>query len=139
MKKTLNIQTLIILLSLMFFNCSKVNDELEPNFLNDFTNEYHSFHNEYYKNNNIKSVVATFIDTPSRQNIYNYNKQGDLFKIEVLDLDYKNIIEYKLVYENNNLIKREYDNALLTVSIFEYKDNTLIKISDYRNEELFYF
>lgn len=142
MKKLISQQIVFAILCFNVLFSYSVNNELvfsaNPN---GFINAHNSFHNEYYKNNNVKVVTAS---NTIKKTIYYYNKNGDLHKIKSSNIDSNsneyNIIDYNFTYKNNILKQILYnDDGLLTHSNIEYQNDLIIKISDFRDTELFYY
>lgn len=138
----------LVCLNFILLSCS-VNSELEvSNNLNGFLDTYNAFHNEYYKNNAVKSVTINSNQNLTYKVVYHYNTLGDLYKYEYINID-ENDIEtvneistriYVLEYENDVLTKKTYpEGSLLTHTVYEYYNDKVIKKSDVRNEEVFYF
>lgn len=150
MKKIVPLKTALLLIcfSILLVSCT-INNQLVSNANPDgFIDAYNAFHNNYYKNNHIKSVTSISESNTTIKKVYHYNTFGDLYKFETFNIDENgneilNEISsntYQLVYENNTLKQISYDeSALLTHSTIEYESGLIQKISDYRNDELYYF
>jgi len=138
----------VLLLIWVVFSCSE-KDETNLNEINsqeNFVDAHDAFHNTFYRNNGIATVTQL---GNVHKAIYHYNTNGDLFEKEAYTIDDNgnetyseyNSISYELVYEEMVLKQRLINegNILINNTHYEYENDLVSKVSDYRDDELYYF